>query len=183
MKQLSKPCNSTSIMHLIPMTYLLMKKSSRQSYKLRESAAVIYIEGQVNCQGSMLGLSDLFSVINGYSLRNMIVIAPHSTRAACYIVLLTSNTKRRAFFLVRRHSETHVLESSLIPVTSYSSMAIRVSACIFPTFTQLKKRLYRDQIFSGMSKILYKPCKLFKCRKNTQSKFHFICTLNYSDFD
>ena len=31
------------------------EKSSRQSYKLRESAAVIYTEGQVNCQGSMLG--------------------------------------------------------------------------------------------------------------------------------
>ena len=40
---------------LIPMTHLFMKKSSRQSYKLRECAAVVYIEGQVNCRGSMLG--------------------------------------------------------------------------------------------------------------------------------
>ena len=31
------------------------RTSSRQSYKLREFAAVIYTEGQVNCQGSMLG--------------------------------------------------------------------------------------------------------------------------------
>ena len=69
----------------------------------------------------------------------MIVIAPHSTRDACYMVLLISNTKRRAFFLVRRHSETHLLESSLIPVTSYSSMTIRVSACIFLNFRQSKK--------------------------------------------
>ena len=38
--------------------------------------------------------SDLFSVINGFSLHNMIVIALHSAKAACYTILLTSNIRR-----------------------------------------------------------------------------------------
>ena len=80
--------------------------------------------------------SDLFSVINGYSFHEIIVITPHSTRAACYTILLASSTKKRVFFLVRGHSEIILLESPEILVTSYSSITIRVSACIIPNFRQ-----------------------------------------------
>ena len=132
---------------LIPMTHLLMKKVHVNLINF-ESLLLLSIKKVKSRKYAWS--SDLFSVINGYSLHNMLVIAYHPTRAACCMVLLTSNTKRRAFFLVRGHSETHLLESSVIPVTSYSSITIRVSACIFPNFRQWK-RIYRNQIFSGMS--------------------------------
>ena len=121
--------------------------------------------------------SDLFSVINGFFLYNMIVIAPHSTRAASYTVLFTSNTKRQAFFLVRGHSETHLLESSIIFLTSYSSITIRISMCIFPKFKQGKKDFTTIRFSQECRKFYQNHIKLFKFRKKIKSKFHFICTL------
>ena len=94
--------------------------------------------------------SDLFSVINGFFLHNMIVIAPHSTRAACYTILLISNTKRRKFFLVRGHSESD-LESSVILVTSNSSNNNSRLGMHISQLQTVKNRLYRDQILLGMS--------------------------------
>ena len=135
----------------IPMTHLLMKKVHLNLINLNvESAAVISDKGQVK-EVLYAWSSDLFSVTNGFSLHNMIIIAPHSTRAACYTVLLTSNTKRRVFLLVRGYGETHLLESSVIFMTSYSSITICISVCIFPNFGQWKKGVYHNQIFSAMS--------------------------------
>ena len=132
--------------NLIPMTHLLMKKVHVSLINLESLLLLSTIKVK---SMKYAWSSDLFSVINGYSLHDMSVIAPHSAKARCYIVFITSNTKTRAFFLVRGHSETHLLESSLIPVTSYSSMTIRVSACIFPNFRQWKKTLPWSN-FSGM---------------------------------
>ena len=117
------------------------------------------------------------SVIKWLPLHNMIVIAPHSTRAACYIVLLTSNTKRGAFFLVRRHSETDSLESSLISVTSYSSITIRVLACIFPNFRQWKKDFTMIKFSRECRKFFISHVNCLNSGKNRKSKFHFICAL------
>ena len=108
----------------------------------------------------------------------MIVIAPHSTRAACYIVLLTSNTKRRASFLVRRHSETHLLKSSLLPVTSYSSMTIRVSACIFPNFRQWKKDFTVIKFSRECHNFFINHINCLNSEKKTKSRFRFICILS-----
>ena len=160
------------------MTHLLMKKVRVNLINLEEPAAVICTEGQVHCQRTMLGLTRWHLIrsvwyINGYSLHNMIVIAPHSTRAASYIVLLTSNTKRRAFFLVRRHSETDTLESSLISVTSYSSITIRVLACIFPNFRQWKKDFTMIKFSRECRKFFISHVNCLNSGKNRKSKFHF----------
>ena len=63
-------------------------------------------------------------------------------------LLLTSNTKRRAFFLVRRHSETNLLTHTcdVIQFNVNSRLSVHISQ-----LQAVKKRLYCDQIFSGMS--------------------------------
>ena len=121
--------------------------------------------------------SDLFGVTNGFSLHNMIVIAPQSTRATFYSTLLTSNTKRPAFFLVRGHSETHLLESSVILVTLYSSITIRVSACIFPNFRQWKKDFTMIKVSRECRKFFIIHINCLHSEKKLKSKFHFILTL------
>ena len=114
---------------------LLMKKIHLRLINLNVESLLLLSMTKVRSR-KYAWSSDLFSVINGYSFHNMTVITPHSTRDACYTILLTSNTKRPASFLVRGHSETHLLESSVILVTSYSSITICVSACTFPNFMQ-----------------------------------------------
>ena len=123
---------------IIPMTHLLTKKVHLNLINLNVESLLLLSLIKVKSR-KYAWSSDLFGVINGFSLHNMIVVAAPSTRAACYTILLTSNTKRRAFFLVRGHSETHLLGSSVILVTSYSSITTRVSACIFPNFRQWKE--------------------------------------------
>ena len=122
--------------------------------------------------------SDLFRVINGFSLHSMIIIAPHSTRAACHTVLLTSNTKRRAFFLVRGHSETHLLESSVILLTSYSSITIRVSTCTFPKFRHWKKDFTAIKFSRECRKFFINHINCKNSKIKSKSNIHFICTLS-----
>ena len=114
---------------LIPMTLLLTIFSQSHLNLINLNIESLLLLSMIKVKSREYAwLSDLFSVITGFSLHNMIVIAPHFTRAACYTIILTSNMKRRAFLLVRGHSETHLIESSVILMTSYSSITIRVSA-------------------------------------------------------
>ena len=106
----------------------------------------------------------------------MIVIAPHSTRAACYTILLTSNTKRQAFFMVRGQIEIHLLEFSVLPVTSYSLITIRVSACIFPNFRQWRKDFTAIKFSRECRKFFINHINCLNSEKKPKSKFHFICT-------
>ena len=135
--------NSIELTHSRERSILFKTSSERSGWtllppsknlNLRESAAVIYLI-EVKSR-KYAWSSDSFSVINGYSFHKMTIITPHSTRAACYTILLTLNTKRPAFFLVSGHSETHLLESSAMLETSYSSITNCVSGCIFPNYRQ-----------------------------------------------
>ena len=109
-------------------------------------------------------------LINGYSFHKVTIITPHSIRVICYTILLTSNMKRPASLLVISHSETDILESLVILVTSYNLITIDALACIFPNFRQSKVD-FRAVKFS------WECHKLFKFSKNSKSKIHFICTL------
>ena len=72
--------------------------------------------------------------------------------------------KRQAFFLVRGYGETHLLESSVILVTSYPSITFCISVCTFPNFRDNEKDFITVEFFWEFHKFLNKPY--------TKSKFH-----------
>ena len=66
---------------LIPMTCLLMKKVHLNLINLNVESLLLLSLMKVKSR-KYAWSSDLFGMMNGFSLHNVIVIAPHSTRAA-----------------------------------------------------------------------------------------------------